>query len=444
MDGIHNTPGFNPSAISTPASIPAGVSKDKIEAITSDFHALLKAVKGDSSELKGYTNFSTARKAIQDHIIQTVGYCATVYDYANLFLTHNDVEGLDSLRQMYGLFSDSDIEDNKPRYNKLFESAFASRDINTIELFMKFIPITKNAEFLTSKLYEELQCSPDIQEHMIKCGYCPTDWEKQIHQDRFSTIMKHRFPILTLYKFPDRAINEERRQSYGDLTAHDKYLNLIKGSVEQMLFSIDSKRSFLESLEGVAIRRRSIADFCKSPSAEQFGAKKNPSSKIIELYDTGIMIPEGALMTPVYNNAYSGYGPKLLMLEDQDVRIKIGDKDYVLTRYAEDAAIIHCYVSFFEKDDPVYAHVEDTYKKITSEKYESQEALHKDIAYFHWLLVNVVCYARGTSSVAEVMTDAMWLHHGYIPNKEPGLDLVAQTSPNFEDFLKVYPQPLQA
>ena len=238
-------------------------------------------------------------------------------------------------------------------------------------------------------------------------------------------------PVLEEYTNADRSLNAQHHKVYGGKGVQEIFLKETKKNIEYALFIMKEakeNKEVIESFKPLLIclgnRRRHIALISESNAALEFGVLRS--------------VP---LKTPLHGN-YESY--KQSSIELIKSTISLSGKEYLLSclHPEGDQAIFNLHTTFFQENDPVFSHVASLYEKILTTTFESADELKNEIAAFHWLFANISPYNRGSASIAEVLTDAMWLIHGYVPmpiEQGKSLDLEALTSPNMKSYQNAYP-----
>lgn len=93
------------------------------------------------------------------------------------------------------------------------------------------------------------------------------------------------------------------------------------------------------------------------------------------------------------------------------------------------------------RDDPVFNYTFTLFNKIIEDINLTPEELKNAIASFHWHFTNVSPYSRGSSWTGEILSDILWLMHGYVPTpieKGKSLDLEAMGN-TLKDYQEQYP-----
>lgn len=276
------------------------------------------------------------------------------------------------------------------------------------------------------------------------------------------------FPALQEYKVLDRSLNAKHLQKYGN---QEIFQTETKASVRYVLSEIHkavaggnfNERWFYTFLGSLGKMRGEIAELL------------NPNNE--KNKDFGLPRIDEGVATPIIANggSYSGYAKRVNDLINNNnpgnfIKVDVPKKTRTYTHKTQKETfklscadnpgyfesiiskmgvpttdntsnrIYNVYNKFWDENDPVFKKAFSMFKKIVKDFHFSKE-LKDEIADFHWLFANVAPFFRGSAWCGEVLTDACWLYHDYVPSQiEEGksLDLEALTL-NQEDFRNIYP-----
>jgi hypothetical protein len=320
-------------------------------------------------------------------------------------------------------------------FTKLIHSAIQNGNTNVVEALFNYINPAHCPVEQQQKMWKNAEQIGHIAigKMLIMHGVKISNHDQQVYVNQ-KTWFDNFDNTYTSYKPLERALDAKHQAMYGE-SVQDKFNADARQNVAFALWAMNAKKrgetfapSFHDLMIALGNRRKQTAYACNSPGANEFGTEKS-----VEVY-TKIKGP------------YAAYSPRAKVF---DVKITIDEKPYLLTTCRRDEwehsvyGLTHCYLNFWKKDDPVFKQVEQLYDTLVSTTYDDVDALTKDIGTFHWLLANIVPFERGSAACTEFMTDALWLHHGYLPQtfeKGKSLDLEALFSPKIEDFLAIYPK----
>lgn len=251
--------------------------------------------------------------------------------------------------------------------------------------------------------------------------------------------LKHYNAYRQILTYKGWYLNNDKDQNFyrQEISKSVKFALFIMNEIKN---SDDNSNKFESLLTSLGSRRNSIAIQTKTLKAESFGKKREKFHRIF---------------LDNYDKEYSRRLEKLILKGETSASIEINKKKYDLAEYKiqyfEAAKETKSYTfhdcPFWVPNHPVFKHVSNLFEEIV--KMEDHDLDPQDIknkiAEFHWLMANTMPFDRGTASIAEVLTDALWLLHGFIPpltvKQEEGksMDLDAILSPKVEEFQKNYP-----
>ena len=253
------------------------------------------------------------------------------------------------------------------------------------------------------------------------------------------------------YAIFNRFLNQDHRRNYGGEAVQERFRQGQTTGVLHTLWVLHeakismanvpprerarlTSQSFRELWLSLGQRRKYTAmqSYSNNKDKEYFGTERNIN-----------------LCTPLAGH-YDSYNQRLAgkVIKTKIIRIIIKDQPIDLIKivyhydYPECKSIINIYNNFWEKEDPLFILVSGIFENLVTSNFVSAEELKEEIARFHWLMAHISPFKRGSASITEVLTDALWLFHGYIPQPiEAGksLDLEAFVEPNLEKYQAIYP-----
>lgn len=278
----------------------------------------------------------------------------------------------------------------------------------------------------------------------------------------FVDTLKEKFPALGEYQFENKTLNEHHLSRYGNQdsfqTKTEDCVRFILAELHEITQQTGMNEKwfdiFLRSLGGM--RHEIAVDSGNEDDVKSFG---RPRKKDVDL------------LTPI-SSGYSGYLEQFKKYNKESFSDDYNNQNYngicldtpekgevyyylsfvgllnpnvgicmPMAEINEKAHVCNTYSYFWQKDDPVFKHVFRSFKEIVENKFLTPDELRDKIADFHWLFANVSPFMRGSAWVGEVLTDACWLFHGYVPvSIEHGksLDLEAMST-KMEAFRNIYP-----
>lgn len=312
-----------------------------------------------------------------------------------------------------------------------------------IDALFECVPTKQLADFVSQA---QLNGDIETQSFLISKNvpFSKQQMENYICQKKwFEKDAEEQFPALKHYKI-DRKISTYKGWYLNNARDQNFYQQEVSKSVKFALFvmnemrnSDDNSNKFESLLTSLGFRRNSIAIQSNSKYAELFGRKRKEIHRVLPGY---------------HNVEYSNRLKKLLLDGVNSVSIEINNKKYDLVAYklhtSKDSKETTPYTfhdsPFWVPDHPVFKHVSNLFEEIVKmddASLDPQDITNK-IAEFHWLMANIMPFDRGTASILEVFTDALWLLHGFIPQLKvkdgKSADLDAIFSPKIE-FQKTYP-----
>lgn len=255
------------------------------------------------------------------------------------------------------------------------------------------------------------------------------------------SVVVDRFPALQIYNACNRAPNDDHLKDYGELSIQEKFRALQRTSLHFALKRIlqgkeskDKKSAFREMLSGLGKRRMYAAYVCNSAAY-----LANPDCDVTDWAHFGSPVSGPGDLTEIPSRAlsytYKEWAQKIISHGSNNITIK--GVAYQLTRVDEDD-LGYCYSSFWDENDPVFSYSCEIYEELTGNELIEPEKIRVLLSQLHWVLVGALPFYRGTAAIAESLSDAIWISHGYIPPPGKTLDLLA-LSTSQEDFAKVYP-----
>jgi hypothetical protein len=253
-----------------------------------------------------------------------------------------------------------------------------------------------------------------------------------IHQED-KEIEKHigkKFRILKVYTACNRSPNEAHLATYGGRSVQGIFqksqregLHFALHCISQSPATTDEKKAFRDVLIGLGNRRMRAAYLCHPQHDwERFGCLVTPG-------EASTIWREKLVST------YKEWAAKIIAGGSN--KITIDGKTYTLTE-VDKRGLTYCYDLFWEENNPVFSYAAGVYAKLTRGMSLEPETLRTLLSELHWLMVEVLPFLGGTAAIAETLTDAIWIAHGYIPPEGKCLDLLALSMPQ-KDFSKVYP-----
>lgn len=248
-------------------------------------------------------------------------------------------------------------------------------------------------------------------------------------------IAEKKFPVLKAYNSLDRALNPQHLQTYQSMVSSSNINTVKPAEAQQAEYLAESKKNVIHALwvvnqakesgmdtatsfqcllSGLGDRRQRIAYLNFSKDAAKFGNKRALLNENPDLYRRN----EGFASTPLDNEKYHSYGEQVGQLEDVQMnKISIDNKEYILSRLDPSSKIItHWSSDFWKPGSPLFTHVSSIYGNIVNTDWsENPEGLKNEIASLHWHLANIMPFDRGSASIIENITDALWLMHGFVP-----------------------------
>ena len=252
-------------------------------------------------------------------------------------------------------------------------------------------------------------------------------------------------PALNGYTLLNRFLNQKHLNLYGENFVQDIFRQEQRNSFIHTLWTLHEFKTtmassktptllaspyFRELLLTLGQRRQNTAMKCNTKNFEDFG---DPRQNNLNLN-----LKDGPY--DKYAKRVPGY---------MAITIHINNQTFVLSKaytdsynFHYDVVVVNTYPHFWENEDPVFSLVSGVFENLVKGNFASAEELWNEIARFHWLMAQISPFNRGSASVTEVLTDALWLFHGYIPQPiEEGksLDLEALLEPNLEKYQAIYP-----
>jgi hypothetical protein len=403
--------------------------------------------------LAGYIDYPYLTEALHDFIEQDVSENGN--DNLGLILEHfgmhGDPEGI--ARALNKLTEDRKIEFYPKTFTIIKSAIYVAiqwGNLAVLKEILNFVPFDKILpkqqiviiEFASSVGYLDIE------------NFLST--KLQLTRDRFKSLKDHNewfnsgaeivFPVLKGYQTMDRALNSLHWTYYGGDLIQQTFRQKQRESVLEALWKFKELKNldldqlvddnekldmlllfFNELLECLGNRRGHIASLCRTRYLYKFG-----------------QIRKTTLKTSL-SGAYEKYD-ELIKEGSRKTLIKLDNKNYVLSEILKQpdqpAEVINSYNDFFNPDDPLFKYTTRIFGNIILKAYESRQELRKEIAKLHWMLAHISPFSRGSASISEVITDALWLYHGYLPQPfEAGksADLEAMLAINFTAFQQIYP-----
>lgn len=221
---------------------------------------------------------------------------------------------------------------------------------------------------------------------------------------------------------------------------HEEFKNAVIAAY--VIFNNITKESELfEMIVALGLKRRDIARVCQHEPLKYFGAIRCASS-----------------VTPVHEaGVYARYIPQVKELAESNEVVKItlsSGLEHVLTEYKYERRFNRYEWRHAQVPEMVQNHEQlkmDLCNKLSEAIQAGKEPNLSDrrrikkvknrIAEFHWLFANMMPFSRGSASVAEIITTALWLTHGLvppIPDKESPADCNALCSPSVRAYRSNY------
>jgi hypothetical protein len=238
------------------------------------------------------------------------------------------------------------------------------------------------------------------------------------------------FTALGKYNQCNRSPNAEHLNDYGGASVQEIFHHSQRTSRYFALDSIllgkaivDKTRAFSDLLQGLGKRRMRAAYLSDSNGHwNQFGY-------LVQLgWQSMVSIKD-------LNDIYKDWANKIIAGGPKS--IEIDGINYLLTEVV-DNYFKYCYDSFWQENDPLFLYAAGIYKRLAGNEVLEPDAIRVLLSELHWLLVEALPFERGTAAIAEALSDAIWMSHGYIPPEGKCLDLEA-LSRTQKDFSKVYP-----
>lgn len=357
-----------------------------------------------------YLPFLNIVKAMHQYVL-TIRDDGLIHRTLNLFAAIDDKEGMELMRDK---FSNSSIEFAIRNCNyEMVEMLLGKMDPSTDKHLFSFA-LNQTGDLDMLQLLEKKGCLGSDQDHLRYASL--KEWDKEEKQ-------------IPQY---DRSLNTQHKKLYGGEGVQEIFHQETKKNITYALFAMREAKQdgkVIESFKPLLIclgnRRRHIALLSRSDAALEFGT------------------PRRLLMrTPLQAN-YELY--KQSSSKSIESTIELNNNEYRLScidTKNETQVIYNLYTGFFQENDPVFSHMASLYEKILTTTFENANQLKNEIAAFHWLFANISPFNRGSASIAEVLTDAMWLIHGYMPQliqQGKSLDLEALTTPDMKLFQNAYP-----
>lgn len=207
----------------------------------------------------------------------------------------------------------------------------------------------------------------------------------------------------------------------------------IKDDVAGSAGSLSTVPYFRELLISLGLRRRLTAIECQSPASYNFGVPRDDS--ILTSFETTYQAYASKAKDM---ETYLGVNGQLFILSSVQTAPPKDDRLGPHVRFVKNE-----YTEFWNDDDPVFIFVAHVFDRVVSQSFSSEVDLKNEIAKFHWLMAHVSPFKRGSASITEILTDALWIYHGYVPQrieKGQSLDLEALIRQDLESYQQLYPQ----
>ena len=435
--------------------LPSVFTIDKTYSISIEFVGCVSKNIEDTISGKGsvssYLNYPHIKKALHEFVNKSLNLKA-IDDFniiMNHYTTYGDKEGISEVMLKLTKNNQKKIKDHLINILKDYLlNAIGWGHISVIEKILAYVPLSRFSDEARREMYNLARSLGYIHiENLLSKGVELSTKEQEDlaeHQHWFNGGAEREFPQLKHYLPLERTLNPQHIDLYGGNSVQDKYRSYQRENVFHALSKIKMlneclkshtrssglfvQGGFRELLISLGRRRGHIAAICGSPTTQAFGQER----------DTHLIT--------VLAGSYQKYDA-LLNSTSKKTEITLGNKSVILSELRrrspkETGLVANVYDTFFQTGDPVYQYVADIYGKIATSTFSSPEALGKEISKLHWHLAHISPFIRGSASIAEVITDALWLYHGYLPQPiEAGksLDLEAMFSPSLEAYQASYP-----
>jgi uncharacterized protein YecT (DUF1311 family) len=383
------------------------------------------------NSLDQYLAFPTITQQLHSFVLTTVSQNPYYADSCLFFYcTKGDAEGIKSLMQ---LIEQRQLQNQvKNQIAAYFVTAVRLGHDKVVETLLSFIPISQLAENgqkemmslvcergypRLAKILQEKGCACHEKDRLEATNLC--QW--------FDGVAEKHFPALTHHQSYDRTLNKAHLALYGNENTQQKYREEQRASLKFALKlmnkakkSGDTGTSFHDFLDILGFRRQSTAHRLSTRHTNHFGTRR---------YED-LLLPTGG--------GYEHYRERLF--SNTARKLKLDGISYEI-KQKEGEEIWHIYNNFWDKKDPLCAYSEKLFNQIIKGEFKDEYELKNKVARFHWILANNPPFIRGTASILEVITDAMWIFHGFIPQPiEQGksLDLEA-LSTDMTQFSELYP-----
>lgn len=330
--------------------------------------------------------------------------------------------------------------------------------------------------FFMNSLTQSAQGICVTNDFVIDPSYAPSPEE-------FGIPIEERFPALKHYEVQSRYLSQEHLRAYKNeyffqATFRDETRKAVEWALKELYEAKTkgtiSKEWFRDFLISLGKKRRDLAILAKNaPSyqggrddSEQFGrirGKKNsqgnfilytPLKGIYSNYLKRIKNPESCKneLEVEYPPNFSEIVP-INQTPPKKMTVTLsyvgerGPNGGIKTAPVINNSCFLCsgYEDFWDEEDPVFNHLFECFRKIAENTFISEELKDK-IANFHHLFATIGPFYRGTAWCGEVITDVLWLFHGYVPTlieKGKSLDLEALVTPKVADYQEIYPMGIK-
>jgi hypothetical protein len=238
------------------------------------------------------------------------------------------------------------------------------------------------------------------------------------------------FTVLGKYEPCNRSPNAEHLNDYGGASVQEIFhqsqrtsRNFALDSIIRGRALVDKAKVFSDILTGLG-KRRMRAAYLSAPNGawDQFGYLVRPGwQSMVSIKDL--------------NDTYKNWANKIIAGGPKS--IEIDGINHLLTEVVNNY-FKYCYDSFWQENDPLFLYAAGIYKRLAGNEVLEPDAIRVLLSELHWLLVEALPFERGTAAIAEALSDAIWMSHGYTPPEGKCLDLEA-LSMTQKDFSNVYP-----